>query len=83
MNKSSDIELSKDQETETINMADDHPEWFNTQELIYLKMKKNMPDKFVDEDYWGEFGTDQQVMSVFRNNPNLKYLLTNVFLVIC
>ena len=45
-------------------MADNHPEWFNTPVLTFLSMRKNVLEKFVNESYWGEFGSEQQIIAV-------------------
>ena len=45
-------------------MAETHPEWFNTPVLTYLSMKKELLAKFVNESYWGEFGTEQQIIAI-------------------
>ena len=63
MNKSSDIKLFKISDTVTFDMADNHPEWFNTPLLTYVSMKKELLGKFVMESYWGEFGTEQQIIA--------------------
>ena len=45
-------------------MDEDHPEWFNTPELNYLNMKKEILRKFRNKSDWGEFGTRKQVIAL-------------------
>ena len=39
------------------------PEWF-TPSLKYLSMKKELLGQFPDEDTWGEFGTERQIIAL-------------------
>ena len=51
--------------TEPIIMTDNniYPEWY-TPHLKFISMKKDLLGKFPDQDSWGEFGSEKQIIAL-------------------
>lgn len=50
----------------TFTMADKYPEWFNTPALQYISMKREFLGEIQNENDWGEFGTEEQVVALSK-----------------